>query len=193
MFGGYIHTYKFSEAVEDEVVLDLVYEARDIDQRLGSEDKIDAWFEAKTKGLNDWQKDELKKQWGTMQNVLSSRSRMDRVVSDIVFDFSVKPRLVERARQRHPGGVEHLRGVQVFRAVPEDAVQGQVRGGHLLQSAGAGRDQGGDRRKHRDRQAVHLQHLHRAAEGRRSQAGHDQDRDLRGATPRSCSSRSRRT
>jgi type I restriction enzyme R subunit len=93
VFGGYIHTYKFNEAVADEVVLDLIYEARDIDQRLGSEDKIDAWFEAKTKGLNDWQKEELKRQWGTMQSVLSSRSRMDRVVSDIVFDFSVKPRL----------------------------------------------------------------------------------------------------
>ena len=93
VFGGYIHTYKFSEGVEDGVVLDLVYEARDIDQHLGSEDKIDAWFEAKTKGLNDWQKDELKKQWGTKQKVLSSRSRMDRVVSDIVFDFSVKRRL----------------------------------------------------------------------------------------------------
>ena len=96
VFGGYIHTYKFSEGVEDGVVLDLVYEARDIDQRLGSEDKIDAWFEVKTKGLNDWQKDELKKQWGTKQKVLSSRSRMDRVVSDIVFDFSVKPRLSSR-------------------------------------------------------------------------------------------------
>ncbi len=93
VFGGYIHTYKFSEAVEDDVVLDLIYEARDIDQRLGSDARIDAWFEAKTKGLNDWQKDELKKQWGTMQKVLSSRSRMDRVVSDIVFDFGVKPRL----------------------------------------------------------------------------------------------------
>jgi len=93
VFGGYIHTYKFSEAVEDEVVLDLVYEARDIDQKLGSVDKIDAWFVAKTRGLNDWQKEELKKQWGTMQKVLSSRSRMDRVVSDIVFDFGVKPRL----------------------------------------------------------------------------------------------------
>ena len=93
VFGGYIHTYKFSEGVEDGVVLDLVYEARDIDQRLGSEEKIDAWFEAKTKALNDWQKDELKKKWGTMQNVLSSKVRMDRVVADIVFDFSVKPRL----------------------------------------------------------------------------------------------------
>jgi type I restriction enzyme R subunit len=93
IFGGYIHTYKFSEAVDDEVVLDLIYEARDIDQRLGSEDKIDAWFDAKTKGLNDWQKAALREQWGTMQSVLSSRSRMERVVSDIVFDFSVKPRL----------------------------------------------------------------------------------------------------
>ncbi|MBC7876954.1 MAG: HsdR family type I site-specific deoxyribonuclease [Anaerolineales bacterium] len=95
VFGSstYIHTYKFSEGVEDGVILDLVYEARDIDQSLGSTDKIDAWFEAKTKGLNNWQKNELKNQWGTMQNVLSSKSRMDRVVSDIVFDFSVKPRL----------------------------------------------------------------------------------------------------
>jgi type I restriction enzyme R subunit len=93
VFGSYIHTYKFSEGVEDKVVLDLLYEARDIDQRLGSEDKIDAWFEAKTKGLNDWQKDELKKHWGTMQKVLASRSRMDRVLNDIVFDFSVQPRL----------------------------------------------------------------------------------------------------
>ncbi len=93
VFGNYIHTYKFSEAVQDEVVLDLIYEARDIDQQLGSQDKIDAWFDAKTKALNDWQKAALREKWGTMQNVLSSRSRMERVVQDIVFDFSVRPRL----------------------------------------------------------------------------------------------------
>lgn len=93
VFGGYIHTYKFNEGVEDQVVLDLIYEARDIDQRLSSPGKIDAWFEAKTKGLNDFQKSALKQKWGTMQVVLSSRSRMEKVVSDIVFDFSVKPRL----------------------------------------------------------------------------------------------------
>ncbi|WP_081591658.1 type I restriction endonuclease subunit R, partial [Pseudomonas avellanae] len=93
VFGGYIHTYKFSEAVEDGVVLDLLYEARDIDTRLGSSEKIDQWFENSTKALNKWQKDELKQKWGTMQNVLSSKSRMDRVVADIIFDFSTKPRL----------------------------------------------------------------------------------------------------
>jgi len=93
VFGDYIHTYKFSEGVEDGVVLDLVYEARDIDQWLVSTEKIDAWFEIKTKGLNDWQKSELRQKWGTMQNVLSSKSRMERVVSDIIFDFSTKRRL----------------------------------------------------------------------------------------------------
>ena len=33
VFGGYIHTYKFDEAVNDGVVLDLRYEARDIIQQ----------------------------------------------------------------------------------------------------------------------------------------------------------------
>lgn len=93
VFGRYIDTYKFNEAVEDGVVLDLMYEARDIDSKLSSEEKVDAWFEAKTKGLNDFQKYELKKKWGTMQQVLSSKSRLDKIVEDIVFDFSTKPRL----------------------------------------------------------------------------------------------------
>lgn len=93
VFGKYIHTYKMNEAVEDEVILDLMYEARDIDQKLSSPEKIDTWFEAKTKGLNDFQKSELKKKWGTMQKVLSARSRLEKVVSDIVLDFSTKPRL----------------------------------------------------------------------------------------------------
>jgi type I restriction enzyme R subunit len=93
IFGQYIHTYKFNEGVADKVIIDLVYEARDIDQQLTSKRKIDEWFEAKTKGLNDYQKSALKKKWGTMQKVLSSRSRMEKIVTDIIFDFSTKPRL----------------------------------------------------------------------------------------------------
>ena len=42
IFGGYIHTYKFDEAVRDGVVLDLRYEARDIPQDITSQEKIDA-------------------------------------------------------------------------------------------------------------------------------------------------------
>lgn len=93
VFGTYIHTYKFNEAVTDGVVLDLVYEARDIDQRITSQENIDKWFDAKTKGLNDYQRYELKKKWGTMQVVLSSSSRMMQIVNDIILDFSVKPRI----------------------------------------------------------------------------------------------------
>jgi type I restriction enzyme R subunit len=93
VFGKYIHTYKFNEAVDDGVVLDLVYEARDVDQEMGSQEKIDAWFDAKTRGLNAWQKDELMKRWGTLQKLRSSRSRMQRVVADIAGDFGTKPRL----------------------------------------------------------------------------------------------------
>lgn len=93
VFGRYIHTYKFNEAVEDKVVLDLAYEARDIDQRLTSPDKVDEWFERKTRGLNDWKKAELKRKWGTMQVVLGSKSRIAQVVKDVVLDFEAKPRL----------------------------------------------------------------------------------------------------
>lgn len=93
VFGKYIHTYKFNEAVDDDVVLDLVYDARDIDQKLSSQQRIDEWFEAKTRGLNDFQRSEIKRKWGTMQKVLSSRSRMEKVVTDIIYDFNVKQRL----------------------------------------------------------------------------------------------------
>ena len=93
VFGKYIHTYKFNEAVDDDVVLDLVYEARDVDQKITSQEKIDQWFEVKTKGLNDFQKSELKKGWGTMQRLLSSSSRLKKIVNDVIFDFSVKRRL----------------------------------------------------------------------------------------------------
>jgi type I restriction enzyme R subunit len=93
LFGGYIHTYKFDEAVKDKVVLDLRYEARDIDQRITSQAKIDQWFEAKTKGLTDLAKAQLKKRWGTMQKVLSSHSRLEQIVADILMDMATRDRL----------------------------------------------------------------------------------------------------
>jgi type I restriction enzyme R subunit len=93
-FGPYIHTYKFDEAVKDGVVLDLRYEARDIDQSVRSQDRIDQWFEIKTRGLNDVAKAQLKKRWGTMQKVLSSQSRLEKIVADILLDMETKPRLM---------------------------------------------------------------------------------------------------
>ncbi len=117
-----------------------IYEARDIDQRLGSEDKIDAWFEAKTKGLNDWQKDELKKKWGTMQNVLSSKSRMDRVVSDIIFDFSVKPRLSSERGNAILVASSIYEACKYFTLFQKTPFKRQMRGRDVLQPAGEGCD-----------------------------------------------------
>lgn len=93
IFGSYIHTYKFNEAVRDNVILDLRYEARDIDQNITSQHKIDKWFEAKTKGLTEYAKMQLKQKWGTMQTVLSSQSRLEKIVADIMLDMETKDRL----------------------------------------------------------------------------------------------------
>lgn len=93
VFGTYIHTYKFHQAVADKVVLDLKYEARDVPQRLGSRKAIDQWFEQKTKNLNNFQKSILRKRWATMEELMSAEERKARIVADIIQDFALKPRL----------------------------------------------------------------------------------------------------
>jgi type I restriction enzyme R subunit len=93
VFGSYIHTYKYDEAVKDKFILDLRYEARDIDQAITSPAKIDQWFEAKTKGLTDLAKAQLKQRWGTMQKVLSSQSRLEKIANDILMDMATRDRL----------------------------------------------------------------------------------------------------
>jgi type I restriction enzyme R subunit len=93
VFGTYIHTYKFHEAVADKVVLDLKYEARDVPQRLTSQKAIDAWFEQKTKALNNYQKSILRKRWATMEALMSAGERKQRIIASIIEDFSLKPRL----------------------------------------------------------------------------------------------------
>ncbi|MGO8932436.1 MAG: type I restriction endonuclease subunit R [Terracidiphilus sp.] len=93
VFGTYIHTYKFHEGVADGVILDLKYEARDVPQRLTSRGAIDKWFEQKTKGLNNFQKAVLRKRWATLEELMSAGERKQRIIADIIEDFSLKPRL----------------------------------------------------------------------------------------------------
>jgi len=92
-FGDLIHTYKFDEAVYDNVIRDLQYEARSVEQNIVSQEGVDRWFEIKTKGLTEYAKTELKKRWGTMQKVLSSRTRLQKIVNDIMIDMETKERL----------------------------------------------------------------------------------------------------
>jgi type I restriction enzyme R subunit len=93
VFGTYIHTYKFHQAVADKVVLDLKYEARDVPQQLLTPEKIDAWFEQKTKNLNRYQKSVLRQRWATLEKLMSAGERKQRIIANIIEDFSLKPRL----------------------------------------------------------------------------------------------------
>jgi type I restriction enzyme R subunit len=92
-FGSFIHTYKFDEAVRDGVVVDLRYEARNIDQRLTSQQHVDEWFDAKTRGMTDLSRAELKKRWGTVQKLVSAEPRAKQIVQDIMLDMERRPRL----------------------------------------------------------------------------------------------------
>lgn len=92
-FGKYIHTYKFDQAVKDGIVVDLCYESRNVEQRINNKAKIDEWFEAKTAGLNEYAKQNLKERWGNLQSITSSGSRLEEIVKDIIFDFEKIPRL----------------------------------------------------------------------------------------------------
>jgi type I restriction enzyme R subunit len=93
VFGTYIHTYKFHQAVADKVILDLKYEARDVPQRLTSPKAIEAYFEQKTRTLNNFQKAILRKRWATMEELMSAEERKARIVASIIHDFDTKPRL----------------------------------------------------------------------------------------------------
>ncbi|MEY4506346.1 MAG: type site-specific restriction-modification system, restriction subunit and related helicase [Pseudomonadota bacterium] len=93
VFGTYIHTYKFHQAVQDKVVLDLKYEARTVPQQLTHKKAVDDWFETKTRGLNNYKKSELRRHWATMEKLMSAGERKQRIIADIIHDFGVKPRL----------------------------------------------------------------------------------------------------
>ena len=93
VFGSYIHTYKFHQAVADGVVLDLKYEARSVPQRLTSSDAVDKWFESKTRSLNNYQKAILRKSWANMEKLMSAGERKQRIMGTIIEDFSLRPRL----------------------------------------------------------------------------------------------------
>ena len=93
IFGTYIHTYKFHEAVSDKVVLDLKYEARDVPQRLTSPKDIEDYFAKKTRTLNHFQKAIIRKRWATMEELMSAEERKARIAASIIHDFDTKSRL----------------------------------------------------------------------------------------------------
>jgi len=91
--GRYIHSYRFDEAVKDGVILDLRYEARNVEKELQDADRLNALFEVHTRQLTPKAKEALKDRWAQLQNIYSSDQPMRRVVADILFDMETKPAL----------------------------------------------------------------------------------------------------
>ena len=92
-FGRYIHTYRFNEAVEDGVVLDLRYEARDVEQYLNNPTALDELFDNTTRRLSSVAKAEVQARWTELQKLYSSKERMERTAADIMHDMELKPAL----------------------------------------------------------------------------------------------------
>ena len=142
IFGPYIHTYKYDEAVRDGVVLDLRYEARDIDQSITSPAKVDQWFELKTKGLTDVAKAQLKKRWGTMQKVLSAPSRgWRRSSTTSCIDMETRDRLKSGRGNAMLVSGSIYQACRFYEMFQQDRLHGQVRDRHLLRAV-ASRHQG---------------------------------------------------
>ena len=94
-FGSYIHSYRFDEAVEDHVVLDLRYEARYIEQQLSDADALNQIFDHQTRALTEKARMTLQDRWAQLQKVYSSNERMLRIVGDILKDMMLIPALSE--------------------------------------------------------------------------------------------------
>jgi type I restriction enzyme R subunit len=90
-FGPFIHTYLHKEAVDDKVVLDLQYEARDVEQRLDSPAKVDEKFAALAAGLPEDRVTALKERWATLEKVYSSRDRIERIGWSVLDDVKNHP------------------------------------------------------------------------------------------------------
>ncbi len=90
-FGEFIHKYLHKEAVDDRVILDLQYEARDVEQEITSQDKLDKKKEELLHGLNDANKQAIEDRWATLQKVYSSSERIHRIGYSILDDMKRYP------------------------------------------------------------------------------------------------------
>lgn len=86
-FGEFIHKYLHKQAVEDKVILDLQYEAREVEQSISQKEKIDEKLEQITAGLSDERKELIRQRWATLEKVYSSADRIERIGYSIIDDM----------------------------------------------------------------------------------------------------------
>lgn len=86
-FGGLIQpTYSIRDAVEDKAVVPLLYEARNVEQRVDRE-TIDRWFEIITTNLSKEQKADLKKKFSTTDQLNKAEQKVREIALDISLHY----------------------------------------------------------------------------------------------------------
>lgn len=86
-FGGLIDTYKITDAVKDKAVVPLLYEGRDVEQRV-DRDEIDRWFERETRKLTPRQRADLKKKFATSKVLHRAEKRVKEIAYDISLHYA---------------------------------------------------------------------------------------------------------
>ncbi len=79
------------EAVDDHVILDLQYEARDVDQVVSNKQKLDAKLDELLRGVAEEHQRSIKNRWATLEKVYSSAERIERIANSILDDMSIYP------------------------------------------------------------------------------------------------------
>jgi type I restriction enzyme R subunit len=89
VFGNYIDVYDIEQAVEDKRTVRIYYESRlaklDLDPK--TINNLDSDFEDVTEGEEEHRKDKLKSEWGRLESVVGSRTRIKQIAKDIVTHF----------------------------------------------------------------------------------------------------------
>ncbi len=86
-FGGLIQpTYSIRRAVEDNAVVPLLYEGRDVEQRVDRQ-SIDRWFDIITANLTKEQKADLKKKFTTTEQLNKAEHKVREIALDISLHF----------------------------------------------------------------------------------------------------------
>lgn len=117
-FGGMADTYTIKEANEDQAVVPLKYEGREVPLEVDRQ-RIDAWLDRKTTGLTDKQKADLKKKFAKKSMLTSAEQRVAMIAYDVAGHF--------QSRFRGTGFKGQL-------VAPDKATA--IRYGQLLQEAG---------------------------------------------------------
>lgn len=90
-FGQFIHKYLHKEAVDDKVILDLQYEARDVEQAVTNKEKLDAKLAEMLSGVAETNRQSIEDRWATLEKVYSSKERIERISNSIFDDMARYP------------------------------------------------------------------------------------------------------